>query len=359
MVARTKLYSFVQPTHGSARQKTEIPKAELLLGPPSSESQRQTQNLLSKGMTHSLHKVEGHTQDRGARVLLCSLVQVSPFAAHTANLASSRLPTEDEVYQMNKTAASVPTSSGQAGGAGGKTSHLSSCGSRVYIYRFITYWGVWETRLFISWVSTWLLPTVSISLLRLLISLLRLSLAQTRLFSLWGYFTGRLPSSACQSTPGSSWGWTCLVSLVFASHVPESSGTLCRCCECPAVEILNSVCLLWWAVLSLVWRIISGLCSKWKLFLGLLPCLSWDLSSTARCSESTRVNDVGWWGFSRISNDPSKAVRKIQTRALWQYLNRHIHLKVGNCLQEHGLWCVEQCYFKNYWLHEKIQNKLQ
>lgn len=160
------------------------------------------------------------------------------------------------------------------------------------------------------------------------------------------------------SAPGSSWGWTCLVSLVFAPHVPESSGTLCRC-QCPAVEILNSVCFLWWAMLSLVWWIISGLCSKWKLFLGLLPCLSWDRSSMARCSESARVNGVGWWGFSRIWTKPSKAVRKTQTRAPWQYLNRHIHLKVGNCLKEHGLWCAEQCYFKNYWLHEKIQNKLQ
>lgn len=31
------------------------------------------------------------------------------------------------------------------------------------------------------------------------------------------------------SAPGLSWGWTCLVSLVSAPHVPESSGTLCRC----------------------------------------------------------------------------------------------------------------------------------
>lgn len=51
MVARTKLYSFVHPTLGSERQRTETPKAELLLGPHSRENQGQTQNLLSKGMT--------------------------------------------------------------------------------------------------------------------------------------------------------------------------------------------------------------------------------------------------------------------------------------------------------------------
>lgn len=49
---------------------------------------------------------------------------------------------------MNKTAASVPTASVQEEEAGGKTSYLSSCGSRVYIYRFITYWGILEARLY-------------------------------------------------------------------------------------------------------------------------------------------------------------------------------------------------------------------
>lgn len=49
-------------------------------------------DLLSKGLMHWLHKVEGHIKDRGTRVVLCSLVQVSPFTVHTTNLASSRLP---------------------------------------------------------------------------------------------------------------------------------------------------------------------------------------------------------------------------------------------------------------------------
>lgn len=99
---------------------------------------------------------------------------------------------------------------------------VSLCTIRVYIYRFITYWGILETILLISRLSTWLLPTVSISLLRF-------SLTKTSLFSQWGYFAGRFTLFfVCQFQPGSSWSGMSLISLVFALHVTESFGTCCR-----------------------------------------------------------------------------------------------------------------------------------
>lgn len=100
-----------------------------------------------------------------------------------------------------------------------------------------------ETRLFISRVSTWLLPTASISLLRLLISLLRRSFTQTCLFSLWGYLTGRLPSSACQSQHlarhGVGRAWFLWSLLLMCQRVLEHSADG----ECPAVEIDPEFCL--------------------------------------------------------------------------------------------------------------------
>lgn len=122
----------------------------------------------------------------------------------------------------------------------GRASCLSSCMIRAYTHKFITYWGILETFLLISRLSTWLPPTVSISLLKF-------SLRKTSLFSQWGYFAGRFPFFVCQLQHLAHHGVGCLWIFFFLSLFFMCQRVLDHAVELRVASCGNpgSVCSLW------------------------------------------------------------------------------------------------------------------